>query len=85
MPDTSRRKTKQHSDGSVGLRYIGDGSALPDVPGRDLSWDEVATLAKAPPHMTDMAEDVSLFTFHQMLIASGLYVDDTPAMPEESE
>ncbi len=61
MPDTSRRETKQHSDGPVGLRYVGDGSALPDVPGRDLTADEVKDLATRK------------VTTRAALLASGLY------------
>lgn len=30
-----------------GMRYIGNGAALPNVPARDLSYDEVASLITA--------------------------------------
>lgn len=52
------------------LRYIGDGSALDDVPARDLTEADINTLAdrwEQDPGVT-----------HTALIASGLY-EATPA------
>lgn len=49
------------------LTYIGDGTALPDVPARDLSADEVVALA------------VSGVATAAQLLASGLYVVPPPA------
>lgn len=42
MSGSSRRKTVQHHHGTVGLRYIGNGAALPDVPARDLTAKEAS-------------------------------------------
>lgn len=55
------------------LRYIGDGSCIPDVPARDLSADDVQALTAA-----------SIATAAQLL-ASGLYtpIAAPPAAPEE--
>lgn len=44
MSRTSGGKAIRDRDGAVGLRYVGQGAALPDVPARDLSADEVTGL-----------------------------------------
>ena len=51
------------------LIYVGDGTALPDVPARDLSADEVQALTLAG--VTTAAD----------LIASGLYAAVPPPAP----
>lgn len=62
------KKDKQPQIGT--LRYIGDGSALDDVPARDLSHDEVQALI----HRIDE------------ILASGLYEPtDAPPAAAESE
>jgi hypothetical protein len=52
------------------LHYIGDGAALPDVPARDLSDEEVQALAP----------EVGLQLLIKRLTASGLY--EQPAKPK---
>lgn len=55
------------------LRYIGDGSCLPDIPARDLDADEVQTLITA---------GVSTL---QQLLDSGLYTPRAAATPPPQE
>lgn len=61
MPTSSRRKALRHHDGAVGLRYVGQGAALPDVPARDLSAEEITEL------------ETRKVASAEFLIACGLY------------
>lgn len=72
MSSTSRGETKRDRDGAIGLRYVGDGAALPDVPGRDLSADEIKDLA---------ARKVAT---KAQLLASGLYEEATDKGDEKA-
>jgi hypothetical protein len=84
-----------------GLRYVGDGSAFPDIPARDLSDTELAEvsqrlIAQAERELAerlfgDDEEKPALPTFRsirQLLLDSGLYVEApiaAPPAPAESE
>lgn len=60
-----------------GLRYVGDGSALDDIPARDLSDAELDELASTVGvRLMGHGGRVSLT---RLLIASGLYADTTTA------
>lgn len=84
MSAASSRKAVRDRDGAVGLRYVGQGAALPDVPARDLSADEVAALHPQFKWPEEKADDV--FLTHDWLVVTGLYVVNTaPALPAESE
>jgi hypothetical protein len=74
----------------MSLRYIGQGSALPDVPARDLGDEELDDLAAtAGPLLMGHGGRIS---FVNTLINSGLYTashiataEQAPAPPAESE
>lgn len=51
------------------LKYVGNGAALPDVPARDLSDEDVQALAP----------EVGLKVLINRLKASGLYASESPA------
>lgn len=80
MPATSSRETRRDRDGAVGLRYVGGGASLPDIPARDLTPDELDELAtSAGPSLMGHGGTVSLV---KLLLESGLYVERAaPAAP----
>jgi len=94
MSSTRGGKAVQHRDGAVGLRYIGNGAALPDVPARDLGEPELEALAETVGK--DLMGHGGRASFVKLLLESTLYevgpvaeqpVIDTPAPapPAESE
>jgi hypothetical protein len=70
MSDEKKPVETQHPP-SKGLRYIGGGAALPDIPARDLSADEIDSLAATSgPLLMGHGGRVS---FIKALVESGLY------------
>jgi hypothetical protein len=63
---------------TIALRYIGGGAALPDVPARDLSDDELGVIvahlvALSEATATEESPAQTAIQIRKALIASGLY------------
>jgi hypothetical protein len=67
----SSGEARGHRDGAVGLKYVGQGSSLADIPARDLSSAELDDLAvTAAPLLLGHGGRKSLV---KALLSSGLY------------
>ena len=73
MPTSGRREAVQHRDGAVGLRYVGNGAAPPDVPARDLSADEALLYGRNELLASGLYTDAAPV------------VEEAPAAPAETE
>lgn len=80
MSDTSGGETKRRGDGAVskGLKYVGAGAALVDVPARDLTAADLEALLAAQSDMfkTVYQQDIkSAASLRAWLIKTGLYAE----------
>jgi hypothetical protein len=74
MSDEKKPATKPTRP--AGLRYVGDGATLPDVPARDLSADDLTELVESQSEMFKTVYQAEIETpaaLRAWLIKSGLY------------